>query len=594
MLATGVARQRVVIVGGGVGGLSLALALGRSGHDVTVVERDPLPATADAEEAFAAERRGAPQVHQTHGFLARILVELRQHFPDVLDDLLAVGGTTMPMTAELGDPQPGDEDLKVLIVRRTTFEWVLRRAALAQPGVRFLTGETVVGLVAEPPGPGPGAVPAPPMPPTSLLPPTSTPTSSSKPTSAPEPTAGYGPVTARASVDGSASGPVGAGSQPPAGRVPEQGSADLGAADVGGQGGRGGDAAVDVGVPQVPTVTGVALESGVTLAADVVVAATGRRGDVPAWLGAVGVEVPETVHESGLMYLTRWYRFPTVYERELEPKLGGDLQFVKYLAVPGDDRTLSITLALRPDDAPLRRALSDAAGFEEACRILPGPDQFFRHGPLEPQGGVRPMAGLMNRLRRFLDRDGRPTVLGFHALGDAHTCTNPLYGRGSALALVQALRLAEAVDRYPDDPAARAEAYEAALRDEVEPWFHSSVEMDKAGADPAGPGSRGSGEPGATGPARAMAAVFVAAATDPVIGRGIARLWNLLSLPTDLMTDADLAGRIAAVMADPDAYPVPPAEGPTRDELLAHLAEHAAARQSSPDDPAHDEEQSVA
>src|SRR5687768_13406285 len=114
MLATGVAKagsqphhDQVVVVGGGVGGLALALALGRQGHEVTVVERDPLPATATAEEAFSAERRGAPQVHQTHGFLARIFVELREHFPDVLDDLMAVGGVTMPMTATLGDPQPG-------------------------------------------------------------------------------------------------------------------------------------------------------------------------------------------------------------------------------------------------------------------------------------------------------------------------------------------------------------------------------------------------------------------------------------------------------------------------------------------------------
>src|SRR5688500_13920140 len=55
--------EQVVVVGGGVGGLSAALALGRAGYEVTVVERDPLPATADAEEAFVAERRGAPQAH---------------------------------------------------------------------------------------------------------------------------------------------------------------------------------------------------------------------------------------------------------------------------------------------------------------------------------------------------------------------------------------------------------------------------------------------------------------------------------------------------------------------------------------------------
>src|SRR6187200_2896743 len=77
-------EQHAVVVGGGIGGLSAALALGRAGHRVTVLEQDPLPATADAEEAFVAERRGAPQVHQTHGFLARLVVVLRERFPDVL------------------------------------------------------------------------------------------------------------------------------------------------------------------------------------------------------------------------------------------------------------------------------------------------------------------------------------------------------------------------------------------------------------------------------------------------------------------------------------------------------------------------------
>jgi hypothetical protein len=69
-----------------------------------------------------------------------------------------------------------------------------------------------------------------------------------------------------------------------------------------------------------------------------------------------------------------------------------------------------------------------------------------------------------------------------------------------------------------------------------------------------------------------MAAVFVAAQTDPIIGRAIVRFWNLLALPTDFMTDAELLGRMGEVMANPDAYPVPPREGPTRDELLATLA----------------------
>jgi 2-polyprenyl-6-methoxyphenol hydroxylase-like FAD-dependent oxidoreductase len=467
----------VVVVGGGVGGLASALALGRAGHRVTLLEQDPLPATADAEAAFAAERKGAPQVHQTHGFLARLVTILRDRFPDVLDSLRAVGVTTMPALADLGERRPGDEDLAVMIVRRTTFEWVLRQAVLGQAGVEIRTGAKVLGLDAVP-------------------------------------------------------GPTG-----------------------------------------TPVVTGVRLADGATVGGDVVLASTGRRGPVPAWLAEHGVAVPETIHESGLMYVSRWYRLPVAHDLGLDPKLGGDLGFVKYLGVPGDGGTLSVTLAIPSDDADLRTALSEPHRFDEACRILPGPDRFFAQGPLEPMGGVRLMGGLLNRLRRFTDDDGEPTVLGFHAIGDAHTCTNPLYGRGCSLAFVQAVELADALDAHPDDLAARARAYEAASAREVEPWFEVSVQMDKMGADPSGsPIAGGAGGAGGGG----ITALFVAAATDPVIGRGFARFWNLLVTPAELMADGEFVAAAAAVMADPDAYPLPPRVGPSRSELLASLVALAA------------------
>jgi hypothetical protein len=175
------------------------------------------------------------------------------------------------------------------------------------------------------------------------------------------------------------------------------------------------------------------------------------------------------------------------------------------------------------------------------------------------------MAGLLNRIRRFVDADGRPTVLGFHAIGDAHTCTNPLYGRGCSLAVVQALLVTDALSAHPDDPSERARAYEAGSRREVEPWYDVAVQMDQLGVDPNAPAIAGPG-------GKELAAVFVAAATDPVIGRGLARFWNLLATPNDLMQDGELLTRMAEVMADPDAYPIPPRGGPSRRELLEALA----------------------
>ena len=60
---------------------------------------------------------------------------------------------------------------------------------------------------------------------------------------------------------------------------------------------------------------------------------------------------------------------------------------------------------------------------------------------------------LVNPTGRFVV-GGRPAALGVVAIGDAHTCTNPLYGRGCSLALVQAELLAEAAAAHPGDAAA--------------------------------------------------------------------------------------------------------------------------------------------
>jgi 2-polyprenyl-6-methoxyphenol hydroxylase-like FAD-dependent oxidoreductase len=275
--------------------------------------------------------------------------------------------------------------------------------------------------------------------------------------------------------------------------------------------------------------------------------------------------VQETVRPSGLMYLTRWYRADDALETPPAPKLGGDLGYLKFLIVPGDGGMLSATLAVGTEDKQMRRLLSEPDRFERACRSLPGPDQWFGELDLEPIGGIRPMGGLMNRIRRFTDASGRPTVRNFHAVGDAHTCTNPLYGRGCSLALLQAVLLADAMEAH-DDPTERAAAYEALCREEVAPWWHHAVEIDKSGADTA------DGDAPDQAQRDRLAAVMAASQTDPVIGRGMARLWNLLTRPADLNAEPEFMARVGAIMADPDAYPAPDPTGPSRQLLLDGLA----------------------
>ena len=91
----------VLVVGGGVSGLSTALKLSRRGHSVTVLERDDTPMPDSADQAFFWDRRGAPQVRHSHAFLARLVGLLRQNEPDVLEMLVAAGATEMPFGQDI-------------------------------------------------------------------------------------------------------------------------------------------------------------------------------------------------------------------------------------------------------------------------------------------------------------------------------------------------------------------------------------------------------------------------------------------------------------------------------------------------------------
>jgi 2-polyprenyl-6-methoxyphenol hydroxylase-like FAD-dependent oxidoreductase len=147
--------RHAVIIGSGITGLAAARVLSDRGARVTLLERDSEQDATDPDAAFAIwQRKGAPQVRHSHAFLGRLRKLLREKYPDLLDDLLAVGAAELdmlarpPLTLPLLTPEPGDADLVALGCRRTTFEWVVRRNVLSRPGVTLLGGAQMRGLIA--------------------------------------------------------------------------------------------------------------------------------------------------------------------------------------------------------------------------------------------------------------------------------------------------------------------------------------------------------------------------------------------------------------------------------------------------------------
>ena len=495
--------MNVVVIGGGVAGLATAVQLGRAGHGVTVFERDDTPMPATADEAFEWNRRGAPQVRHSHAFLARLRNLLRDHQPDILEALLAEGATEMRFGDNLPPdmeftPEADDEDLVMIACRRTTFEWVLRRAALDEPNVTIRTGVAATGLLTSNPNFGADLAPD-----------------------------------------------------------------DSSTPNFGG----------------VPTVTGVRLDDGTELVADLVVAANGRRSAVAEWLAEIGArEVTETAEDTGIVYASRFYRL--LPDADLPPRtgpIGGDLGYVKYGTFVGDNRTFSVTLAVPTGDDELRRRLADPAAFDAAARSLPATAPWLdgRAEPLTPD--VHMMAGLLNKWSDYVV-DGEPAAIGLVPVGDAVLCTNPLYGRGCSTAYWSAHLLATAITEHGDDAKAVAVTYDNALRAEIHPWYRSSVEQDRearrvaaallSGEDPYGDAS----DPRAFTRSVLRDGLAPALRSDQVVLRAFIRNLNLLSPPDALLTDTDFGARIFAVLQTKDQRPPEPSLGPaTRADFIDAL-----------------------
>jgi 2-polyprenyl-6-methoxyphenol hydroxylase-like FAD-dependent oxidoreductase len=147
---------RIVIIGESAAGIFSALVLGRSGHDIRLIEQDKFAIAKDAEAAaHTAFRTGAPQIVQPHVILPRCRELLLEHLPDVYCNLLAAGALEAPIRSQMPPSltdkgaRPGDERLTLLMTRRSTLDWTLRRALANEDRIQCLCGTRAIGLIAD-------------------------------------------------------------------------------------------------------------------------------------------------------------------------------------------------------------------------------------------------------------------------------------------------------------------------------------------------------------------------------------------------------------------------------------------------------------
>jgi 2-polyprenyl-6-methoxyphenol hydroxylase-like FAD-dependent oxidoreductase len=123
--------HRAVVVGAGIGGLSMAGALAKHFEQVEIFERDRLT-------AYAASRPGIPQDRHPHGLLAGGLQALGEIFPGFENDLARAGAVPVRVAQEIRYERPDvgvlpkrDFGLSLLCASRPLIELVLRRRAEA-------------------------------------------------------------------------------------------------------------------------------------------------------------------------------------------------------------------------------------------------------------------------------------------------------------------------------------------------------------------------------------------------------------------------------------------------------------------------------
>lgn len=278
-------------------------------------------------------------------------------------------------------------------------------------------------------------------------------------------------------------------------------------------------------------VTGVLLDDGERVPADLVVDCSGRGRRSDRWLATLGLPAPEELEvKVGIGYVTRLYRreaahLPSAAGVFVLPTAPAERRLGLMLPVEGD-RWLVAIGGWHGDHPP-----ADGPGLLRAAQLLPEPTIGTVLSESEPLGEVTTHQFPASRRRRF--ERLREVPAGYLAAGDAVCSFNPVYGQGMTCAALEGLALRAVLDRHPGVSADLTRAfYRSVARIVSVPWRFA------VGADFVYPQTTGPRPPGLALLNAYSRRLQRVAQVDPAVRRTFTGVQHLLLPPGALFTPA--------------------------------------------------------
>lgn len=223
-------------------------------------------------------------------------------------------------------------------------------------------------------------------------------------------------------------------------------------------------------------ITGVRLQDGAELSADLVVDATGRNSKATEWLAEFGFAPPATKElRSYVGYATATVRLP---EGVFPPGVAGILSHPHPGAlrgsavVPCDNGLYQVAaLGMMKADPP-----KDAEGFQAHLEAAPSKlvAEIAAKAEFVEEPTVYRVRGSLRRMWEELERH----PVGFLPIGDSVMSFNPLYGQGMSVAACEAVVLHDKAGALGVSDARLAETAQRAFAPVVDTVFHMVVSTD--------------------------------------------------------------------------------------------------------------------